>query len=116
VFVVCVIVSGVTALALATSAGMKLRRHPICLATFATCRVPEGWLPRLAALEAAAAVGIVGGLWWAPIGIAAATGAVGYFVGAVGAHVRVGDRAGVASPLFMLVLSVATLVLRVLTV
>jgi len=67
VFVACVIVSGVTALGLATSAVMKLRRHPICLATFATCRVPERWLPRLAALEAAAAVGIVVGLWWAPI-------------------------------------------------
>jgi hypothetical protein len=89
-----VVISSVTAMVLATSAGMKLRRHRICLETFETCRLPLSWLPRLAVLEGAAAAGIVVGLWWPPIGIAAASGAVIYFLVAVAAHLRVGDWNG----------------------
>ncbi|MFO1537545.1 MAG: DoxX family protein [Actinomycetota bacterium] len=110
-----VVVAGFTAVMLATSAGMKLRRHRICVETLETCRVPVRWLPGLATLEGAAAVGIVVGLWWAPLGIAAAAGAVGYFVGAVVAHVRVGDWKGIGAPAFPLVCSVASLVLRIVT-
>ena len=111
-----VIMSSVTAMVLATSAGMKLRRHRICLETFETCRLPLSWLPRLAVLEGAAAAGIVVGLWWPPIGIAAASGAVIYFLGAVAAHLRVGDWNGLTAPTAVLVMSVATLVLRLTTV
>jgi hypothetical protein len=37
-----------------------------------------------------------------------------YFVGAIVAHVRVGDRSGIGPAAFMMILSVAALVLRVL--
>ncbi|MFM8304251.1 MAG: DoxX family protein [Actinomycetota bacterium] len=110
-----VVVAGFTAVVLATSAVMKLRRHRICVETLETCRVPLRWLPGLAALEGAAAVGIAVGLWWVPLGIAAAVGAVGYFVGAVVAHVRVGDWKGVGTPAFLLACSAASLVLRIVT-
>lgn len=46
------------------------------------------WLLGLAQL--AGAIGIVIGLWWPPLAIAAATCLVVYFLGAAGAHVRVG--------------------------
>ena len=111
-----VVISSVTAMVLATSAGMKLRRHRICLETFETCRLPLSWLPRLAVLEGAAAAGIVVGLWWLPIGIAAASGAVIYFLVAVAAHLRVGDWNGLTAPTAFLVMSVATLILRLTTV
>ncbi len=116
-FIVCVIVSVVTAVALLASALMKVRRHPICVESVVeTCGVPLKYLPVLAALEVAAAAGIVIGLWWAPLGIAAAIGAILYFVGAILAHLRVRDVKGLASPVLPLLLAVATLVLRLATV
>ncbi|MFJ9249128.1 DoxX family protein [Streptomyces sp. NPDC101776] len=38
--------------------------------------------------------GLVVGLWWGALGIAAAVGLTLYFVGVVGAHLRVGDSKG----------------------
>jgi hypothetical protein len=55
------------------------------------------------------------GLWVEPLGIAAAAGLTAYFVGALVGHLRVGDTQGVRMPLVPLVLSVATLVLRIVT-
>jgi uncharacterized membrane protein YphA (DoxX/SURF4 family) len=43
------------------------------------------------ALEVAAAAGLVIGLFWPPLGIAAAVGLVLLLIGAVGAHRRAGD-------------------------
>jgi hypothetical protein len=51
----------------------------------------------------------------APLGIAAATGLILYFVGAEVTHLRVGDIAGAVRPLPMLVLSVGALVARMLS-
>lgn len=79
------------------------------------CGVPLRSLPLLAALEIAAAIGIVIGLWWVPLGIAAAIGAVAYFVGAILAHVRVKDFTGMVGPVVPLALMVATFVLRIVT-
>lgn len=53
--------------------------------------MPEPWLPRLAALKAAGAIGLVAGRWLTPLGIAAAVGVTLYFVGAVVAHLRAKD-------------------------
>ena len=52
--------------------------------------------------------------WW-PIGIAAAVGVVLYFIGAVGAHLRVKDR-NFGPALVLLVVAVVALVLRWLTI
>lgn len=50
--------------------------------------VPGSWLPRLAALRTAGALGLVVGLVVPPVGAAAAVGVVLYFVGAIITHLR----------------------------
>lgn len=77
--------------------------------------VPLKYFPLLAALEFAGALGLVLGVWWPSLGVAAGIGLTLYFVGAVVAHLRVGDVKGVGPAAFMLMLAVATLVLRFLT-
>jgi hypothetical protein len=45
----------------------------------------------IGALEVAAAVGLVAGIWWRPLGIAAAVGLVALLIGATVSHLRAGD-------------------------
>ena len=59
------------------------------------------------------AAGLIIGLWWGPLGIAAATGVTLYFVGAIGAHLRKTDIKGIATPLLMLILAAAALIARI---
>jgi uncharacterized membrane protein YphA (DoxX/SURF4 family) len=115
-FTATVIVSVLLALVLTLSATMKLRRNPqVVESVHGVVGVPLDRFWILAGLELAAAVGLVIGLWVAPLGIAAAAGAVAYFVGAIIAHLRVGDTKGAPSPAVPLALSIAALVLRVLS-
>jgi hypothetical protein len=79
-----------------------------------TVGFPEDRLWLLAAAETAGAVGVVAGLFWWPIGVAAAAGVILYFLGAVGAHLRVRDL-NFAPALVLLMAGVAALILRVLT-
>ena len=67
------------------------------------------------AILLAGALGLLAGIAWAPIGIAAAIGVILYMVGAIVAHLRVGDRHGIASPLLPLALAIAALVTRALS-
>jgi DoxX-like family len=78
--------------------------------------VPLRYFPLLAACEFAGAAGIVVGIRWPPIGIAAAIGLVMYFAGAIGAHLRAADIKGTGPAAFMLVLAAAALALRVVAV
>lgn len=77
-----------------------------------TVRVPLKYFPLLAACEFAGALGLVTGIWWPTLGVAAAIGLVLYFVAAIVAHLRVGDIKGVGPAVFMLVASAGTLVVR----
>ena len=98
------------------SAVMKLRENEQVVAIIGgTVGVPARYFPALAALEIAGAVGIVAGLWLAPLGIAAAIGLVAYFIGAVSGHLRVRDTKNLAMPLPPLASSIAVLVLRSIT-
>lgn len=85
------------------------------LANSAAVGVPRSWLTPLGLLKGAGAAGLLLGLLGVPlIGTAAAVGLVLFFVGAVGAHLRAGDRAAsLAFPLGYLVLALAVLVLGV---
>lgn len=66
--------------------------------------------------EVAAAVGLIVGLFWQPLGIAAAIGFALTMVGAVGFHARAGDyadpatRGNAMTPFALIALSVATAV------
>ncbi|MCJ1677427.1 DoxX family protein [Streptomyces sp. APSN-46.1] len=90
-FIAYAVVGGLLALALAASATVTLQRNDQIVANMRKVEVPDSWLPRLAALKAAGAVGLVAGLWVTPLGIAAAVGVTLYFVGAVISHLRVKD-------------------------
>ncbi|MFD9428388.1 MULTISPECIES: DoxX family protein [unclassified Streptomyces] len=65
--------------------------------------------------DVTAAVGLVIGIWWAPLGIAAGVGVVLHFVGAVGAHLRRSDFTGTPNAAVLLLVAVAVLILRVLS-
>src|ERR1700738_4467661 len=94
----------------------KLRRDPHQVKVIhETVGVPLRYLPLLAACEFAGALGLVLGIWWPPLGVAAGIGLVLYFVGAVVSHLRVGDFKGIGPATFMLVVGAGALVLRVRT-
>jgi len=69
-------------------------------------------LPVLAALEIAGGTAAVIGLWVGWLGVLATVCLALYFVGAVVAHVRVGDKQGAVVPAVVAVLAVVALVLR----
>lgn len=73
--------------------------------------VPEAWLPRLASLKAAGAVGLLAGLAVPLLGVAAAIGVILYFIGAALTHLRVKDYA-IAPAVVILLIAVVALVLR----
>jgi hypothetical protein len=75
-------------------------------------RVPQKWMIPLGILLASGVAGLLIGLAVPLLGIAAASGLVVYFIGALGAHVRVRDR-GVGGAIGFLVLSLAVLTLEI---
>jgi hypothetical protein len=74
--------------------------------------VPRSWLPTLAVLRAAGAVGLAVGFAVPFIGVAAAVGVVAFFVGAIVTHVLARWYA-VGYPAAYLVLAAGSLVLNV---
>ena len=95
----------------------KIRRDPLQVrVVHETIGLPLKYFPLLAACEFAGAVGLVVGIWWPLIGIAAGIGLVLYFVGAIVSHLRVGDVKSIGSAAFMLALAAGALALRVLTI
>jgi hypothetical protein len=75
--------------------------------------VPDSMLPFLGFVKGAAAVGLAVGLFWRPLGIAAAAGLVVFFVLATALHVRNRVFHNFAGPLLFLALSVAVLWLMI---
>ncbi|KDN15970.1 DoxX family protein [Amycolatopsis rifamycinica] len=74
--------------------------------------VPRAWWNRLGAAKAAGAAGLLAGLCWPPLGIAAAVGLVLYFTGALVTVARARSSAHLVFPLLYLAPLVASLVLR----
>ena len=94
----------------------KVRRDPnVVRVIHEVVGVPLRYLPLLAACEFAGALGMVLGILWPPLGMAAGIGLVLYFLGAAISHLRVSDVKGVGPAAFMLVLAAAALALRILT-
>ncbi|VEG57429.1 integral membrane protein [Mycolicibacterium aurum] len=88
-----------------------LGRARFVLANSAEVGVPARWIPRLAALKLAGAAGLLLGLLAVPwLGLAAATGLVMFFIGAVGVHVRTKVFHNLAFPVTFLLLAVAACV------
>jgi DoxX-like protein len=98
------------AVANAFEVAAKIARARFVLRNSAEVGVSAKWLPYLATLEAAGAVGLAAGLLGRPgIGLAAAIGLVLFFLGAVGAHVRARVWHNIAFPVVFLALAVASL-------
>src|SRR5262245_2721624 len=105
-------VSLILAALLLTTAIRKLTHAPGVVETYRRVGVPERRLNLLALILIAGAAGLVIGLWWRPLGVAAAVGLVIYFALAVAAHVRHRDLKPLPTPSVFLVLSVAALALN----
>lgn len=84
-----------------------LARAQFVLVSSAEVGLRAAVLPRLAVLKGAGALGVVLGLAGVPaLGLAAATGLVLFYVGAVTAHVRASVLHNIAFPLAYLALAV----------
>ncbi|MFJ6781141.1 DoxX family protein [Streptomyces yangpuensis] len=112
-FIAYAVVGGLLALVLAASATFTLQRNDQIVASMRKVQVPDSWLPRLATLKAAGAIGLVAGLWITPLGVAAAVGVTLYFTGAVISHLRVKDYE-LAPAAVLTLLAAAALTLRIL--
>jgi hypothetical protein len=107
-----VVITLITAVAIAGVAVADLIPAGFVLANSAEVGVPRSWLPPLAAVKLAGAGGLVAGLVGLPaLGIAAAVGLVLFFVGAVVTHLRAHVFYNIAFPCAYLCLSAATLAL-----
>ncbi|MDJ0383852.1 DoxX family protein [Streptomyces sp. G-G2] len=111
-FIAYAITATLLALALTASATFTLRRAEQVVGGMREMGVPDSWFPRLATLKAAGALGLIGGLWFAPLGTAAATGVILYFIGALITHLRAKDYA-LAPAAVLTLIAVAALALRI---
>lgn len=113
-FAALITVSCMLALALAATGVAKLAGHTATVESLTAVGFPAKFAPALASAELAGAVGLLLGLHWWPVGVAAAAGVVVYFLGAVGAHLRA--RQGSLAPAAALfALATSALVLRLIT-
>lgn len=114
-FAAVAIVSAVLAALLVFAAARKLTHADAVVAEYARLGVTEDKLNPLAACLLAGAAGLVAGLFWTPIGIAAAIGVLCYFAGAIVVHLRAGDAAHLPVPGAVTLLAVAALVLHLVS-
>ncbi|MCZ0984810.1 DoxX family protein [Streptomyces diastatochromogenes] len=75
------------------------------MASLNAVQVADTWRLPLAAVKFAGALGLLVGIAYRPLGIAAAVGVVLFFVGAAGAHLRVKDGKGAAFPMILVAVS-----------
>lgn len=114
-FIATIVVSVILAALLAMAASMKLRRNEELVQNYIRLGVPVDKLNYLAFVLLAGAAGLLLGLVWGTIGVAAAIGVVLYFLGAIGVHLRAKDTKGLGAPATYLVLGIVALTLRVAT-
>ena len=96
------------------SAALKLSGKPAVIESYARVGVDRRRLPLLAAVLVAGAGGLLVGLWWTPLGIAAAGALVVYFALALVAHGRQDDMSHAATPAVLLALAAVDALLFVI--
>ncbi|WP_229481532.1 MULTISPECIES: DoxX family protein [Mycolicibacterium] len=98
-----VILTLFTAVGAGVGCWMNYVRHPIPVAAAKAVQVPQSWTTPLGTVLGVGALGLLAGIFIPVLGIAASTGLVLYFVGAIIAHLRVRDYAlGPAAAFLML--------------
>jgi hypothetical protein len=114
-FIAYVAVTVLAAAANFFSAGADFVRYQQVVSNMARVGVPTSWMTMLGILKAAGALGLLVGFVVPPIGIAAATGLILFFVGAIVTHL-LGHFYSFTLPVSFLALAVAALVLRLAAV
>jgi hypothetical protein len=114
VIVAADLVSTLLAVLLAVAAVRKLSHRKSIVASYARVGVPEERLNLLAFVLLLGAAGLLIGQLWTPIGVAAAACVTAYFTLAAAAHVRHHDLGQLPTPLALLGLAVASLLLQLL--
>ncbi|MFF9453284.1 DoxX family protein [Streptomyces flaveolus] len=112
-FITYVIVSSLMSVVLVASAGAKFTRPKRLVDQMSTLGLSYGMLPFLGVAQIAGAGGLIMGLWWGLIGIAAAVGLTLYFIGAVAAHLRVSDYKGAPPAAVLTSVAIVLILLRV---
>lgn len=115
-FLAAVIVSSLLAALLAFAAIRKLSHREDVVQSYVRVGVPEDKLNYLAIILLAGAAGLILGLIWAPIGVAAAIGLIVYFLLAVAAHIHANDARNLPAPVVIELMSVAALWLRLASI
>ncbi|MFD7970219.1 DoxX family protein [Streptomyces clavifer] len=115
VFVSLAVVTVFMSAVLLVSAGAKSLRTPHITEQMTTLGVPQSMMTFLIGAQIAGAAGVIAGLWWGPVGIAAAIGLTLYFAGAAAFHLRVGDRQGALPAVVLTMASIALIALRAAT-
>ena len=110
--IVLIILATLLGIAATGSALAKLSRQARVVESMHSVGVKDNQIPILAVLELLGAVGLLVGIWFAPIGVLAAFGLTLYFLGAVIAHVRAKTPFGEAVP--ALALAIIALITTIL--
>ncbi|WP_151774770.1 DoxX family protein [Streptomyces abyssomicinicus] len=115
-FIAYVVLAVLLSLVLFVSARGDITRDPKVTEQLKAVGVPDGWFVPLGLVKIAGALGLLVGIAYRPLGVAAAIGLVLYFVGAVITHLRAGDKKGVGAPAVITLVSAVPLVLGLATV
>lgn len=107
------VLSVLLALAMLMSGSLKFFPTERITRLMAAVGVSGRALAALGTLQVAAAAGLLIGIWFVPLGIAAATGLILYFAGAIMAHLRASDPDWQAAAIH-LVVSAGTLTVLIL--
>jgi hypothetical protein len=92
-------------------AATKLAGHPRMRESARHFQIPWRHYRSIGIAELAAAAGVLAGLWWHPLGVAAAAGMAILLVGALIAHRRAGDHGKEIAPaLITLLIAVGYLI------
>jgi DoxX-like family len=114
-FAATAVTSVLLAALLGYSALTKLSHQERFVRGYIRVGVPEDKLDYLAIILLAGAAGLILGLFWAPVGLAAAIGVTLYFLVAIAVHIRADDAEHLPTPVMIAVLAGAALLLRAAT-
>jgi uncharacterized membrane protein YadS len=109
-----VVLSIILALLMVISAVRKLAHSERVVQSYSRAGVPENKLNYLAVILLAGAGGLLIGLRWSELGVAAATGVTLYFVTAIGFHLRARDFRNAGTPLVYATLAALVLIFHLI--
>jgi uncharacterized membrane protein YphA (DoxX/SURF4 family) len=115
-FIATLVLSALLALVFLGAGISKITKNKMMVEAATSHGFTVGQYQLIGVAEVAGAAGLVIGLWWAPLGIAAAVGLTVLMAGAVITHVRFKEKFALVAPsLVLTVLSAVALVLRIAT-